>query len=93
MSNTFIKNVDKNLQEQISLDKAVLHCPYAIISVSLPPNLQTRFAELGFVKGAIVTVNKKAPLGDPLEVTIMGYSLCARANELKYITVSRIYNE
>lgn len=89
MSNTFIKNIDKNLQSSLTLDKASLNCPYVILSVELPPILQTRFAELGFVRGAVVVVTKRAPLGDPLEVKIMGYSLCARANELKYVTVAR----
>lgn len=89
MSNTFIKKIDKNLYDCITLDKAALSKQYVIVSVALPPNLQTRFAELGFVRGAVVAVTKKAPLGDPMEINIMGYSLCARANELKCITVAR----
>lgn len=93
MSNTFIKNIDKNLQDNTTLDKAVLNRQYVIVSAALPPHLQTRFAELGFVQGAVVTVTKKAPLGDPLEISIMGYSLCARANELKCITVTRANDE
>lgn len=93
MSNNFTKKTYKKLNERITLDTAALDKTYVIASCSLPQNLQTRFAELGFVKGARVSVIKKAPLNDPLEVSIMGYSLCARANELKHITVTEVSDE
>lgn len=93
MSNNFSKKSDIFFCDCTTLDKAELNCPYVIISCALPRPLQTRFAELGFVKGVKVTVTKKAPLGDPLEITLMGYSLCARANEAKYIKVTRVKDE
>lgn len=93
MSNNFTKKIDKNLSECITLDKAELNKTYVIVSCDLSQNLQTRFAELGFVRGVKVSVIKKAPLGNPLEVSILGYSLCARANELKHITVTEASDE
>lgn len=66
---------------------------YVVVKCDLPRPLDVRFAELGFVAGAKVTVNKKAPLRDPLEVTVMGYSLCVRANEAKRIVVERAGDE
>lgn len=89
MSNNLPTNFDKNLSSATTLDKAEINTDYIIISNDLPAPLQTRFAELGFVAGAVVNVINKAPLGDPLQVTILGYALCARANELKYITVEK----
>ncbi len=86
MSNTFSKKSDKKFCCALTLDKAKLNVPYTITSCSLPDKLKTRFAELGFVAGATVTVIKRAPLSDPLEINIKGYSLCVRANELKYFT-------
>ena len=89
MSNNFLQYFHKNFDERTTLDKAKLNAHYIIISCNLPQKLQKRFEELGFVEGTEVTVVKVAPLGDPLEVRVLGYSLCARANELKHITVAR----
>lgn len=93
MSNNLLKKSDKIFRDFITLDKADIGVPYVITSCKLPPKLQKRFAELGFVVGTAVTVIKTAPLGDPLEVRVLGYSLCARAKELKYFTVTRADNE
>ena len=89
MSNNFQQNITNNFSKAVTLDKAETNVDYIILSCNLPRPLSVRFAELGFVAGAKVTVNKKAPLGDPLELTIMGYRLCARANELKHVLVAR----
>ena len=83
MSNTFAKNNNKYLGDHTTLDKAELNETYVITDCLLPPKLQIRFAELGLIVGARVKVIKTAPLGDPLEISVMGYSLCVRANELK----------
>lgn len=87
MSNTFSQNTDKKSKNSIPLSDAQPDCVYTVTKCDLPKHLQNRFAELGFVKGTRVTVLKKAPLGDPMEIKIMGYALCARASELSCITV------
>ena len=46
-----------------------------------------RIIEMGFVKGKKVTVIKNAPLRDPIEYTIMGYSVSLRRNEASHIEV------
>lgn len=49
--------------------------------------LRRRLMELGLVRGARVTVLRRAPLGDPLELQV-GHSLLAlRATDLAAITV------
>ena len=93
MSNTFSQNIDKISKKAIPLAEAQLGADYTITQCNLPNRLLTRFSELGFVKGSKVTIVQKAPMGDPLEVSIMGYRVCARANELKYIMVTRTDNE
>lgn len=93
MSNNFSKNLDKNFNGCTTLDKAELNASYIIVDCDLPKKLQRRFAELGFIVGAKVTVIKPAPLGDPVEVNVLGYSLCARAKELKHFKVKRAYDE
>ena len=42
---------------------------------------------MGFVKGAIIELAKKAPLGDPHEYKIKGYNVCLRKNESKNIKI------
>ena len=43
--------------------------------------LRRRLFDMGVTPGAKVYLRKKAPLGDPLEVTIRGYELTLRKNE------------
>lgn len=50
-------------------------------------DIKARFSEMGMVKGTVVTVLKKAPLGDPIEIRVRGYSLCIRAAEAEYFIV------
>ena len=43
--------------------------------------IRRRLFDMGVTPGATVYLRKKAPLGDPLEVTIRGYELTLRNNE------------
>ena len=43
--------------------------------------LRRRLFDMGVTPGATVYLRKKAPLGDPLEVTIRGYELTLRESE------------
>ena len=43
--------------------------------------LRRRLFDMGVTPGATVYLRKKAPLGDPLEVTIRGYELTLRISE------------
>jgi len=46
-----------------------------------------RITEMGFVKGRKVTPVKAAPLNDPIEYSLMGYSVTLRKNEANFIEV------
>ena len=43
--------------------------------------------DMGLVPGADVKVLRVAPLGDPIEFSVKGYSLSLRKSEAKTITV------
>ena len=43
--------------------------------------LRRRLLDMGVTPGASVYLRKKAPLGDPLEITIRGYELTLRKSE------------
>jgi Fe2+ transport system protein FeoA len=42
---------------------------------------------MGFTRGAVVRIEKYAPMGDPIEFVIKGYHLSLRKEECQYIMV------
>ena len=49
--------------------------------------LRRRLFDMGVTPGAEVLLRKKAPLGDPIEVTIRGYELTLRKVEANLVYV------
>ncbi len=47
--------------------------------------VRRRLFDMGITPGASVILRKKAPLGDPLEVTLRGYELTLRKGEADLI--------
>lgn len=50
-------------------------------TVSGEGKIRRRLFDMGVTPGAEVLLRKKAPLGDPLEITIRGYELTLRKTE------------
>jgi ferrous iron transport protein B len=50
-------------------------------------SFRKRIIEMGFIKGKEITVTRKAPLSDPIEYQIMGYSVSLRQSEAELIEV------
>ncbi|MEG1528689.1 MAG: FeoA family protein [Clostridia bacterium] len=71
-----------------SLDKLPIRQTAIIHHLKLLPQVCLRFAEMGFVPEQEITVIKKAPFGDPLEISIMNYRVCIRKTEAEHIFVS-----
>ncbi|WP_456475793.1 FeoA family protein [Candidatus Pyrohabitans sp.] len=46
-----------------------------------------RLVDMGVVKGVDLTLVRRAPLGDPVEVEVRGYNLTLRKAEAENITV------
>ncbi len=46
-----------------------------------------KLMEMGFIPGEKVRVDKKAPLGDPISVSVAGYQLSLRLDEAAHIWV------
>lgn len=55
--------------------------------VSGEGRVRRRLFDMGVTPGADVTLVKVAPLGDPIEVTIRGYSLTLRKSEAENVTM------
>ena len=49
--------------------------------------IRRRLFYMGVTPGADVLLRKKAPLGDPLEITIRGYELTLRVSEAACVTM------
>jgi len=50
--------------------------------------LRRRIMDMGITKGCSVKVQSVAPLGDPIEVLVRGYSLTLRRKDAEMIEVS-----
>ncbi len=58
-----------------------------IVKVGGQGALRRRLFDMGVTPGADVTLRKKAPLGDPIEVTLRGYELTLRKTEAACVEV------
>ena len=56
-------------------------------AVSGEGRLRRRLFDMGVTPGAEVLMRKKAPLGDPIEITIRGYKLTLRKTEAELVTM------
>ncbi len=52
--------------------------------------IRRRLFDMGLTPGAEVFLRKKAPLGDPLQITVRGYELTLRKSEAEFIETERI---
>ncbi len=61
-----------------------------IKTVNAEPRIKRRLFDMGVTPGAEVYLKKRAPLGDPIEVTIRGYELTLRKTEADAVTMEEI---
>ena len=58
-----------------------------IVAVTGEGRVRRRLFDMGVTPGAELTMRKKAPLGDPIEITIRGYELTLRKTEAACVEV------
>lgn len=61
-----------------------------IIKVNGEGRVRRRLFDMGVTPGINIYIRKKAPLGDPIEITIRGYELTLRSNEAHLVEVEVI---
>ena len=49
--------------------------------------IKRRLFDMGITPGAEILLRKKAPLGDPIEITIRGYELTLRKTEAQFVNM------
>jgi ferrous iron transport protein A len=52
-----------------------------------------KLMEMGFIPGEEITIEQVAPLGDPISVSVAGYSLSLRLNEANSVLVEEVYKK
>ncbi|HBS10834.1 MAG TPA: ferrous iron transport protein A [Firmicutes bacterium] len=58
-----------------------------IVKVDGEGKIKRRLFDMGVTPGAEIILMKKAPLGDPIEITIRGYELTLRKTEASFVEV------
>jgi Fe2+ transport system protein FeoA len=58
-----------------------------IVKVNGEGRVRRRLFDMGLTPGAEVYLRKKAPLGDPIEITLRGYELSLRKDEAQNVEV------
>lgn len=69
------------------LDQIVKGETGLVKSVEGDGKIRRRLFDMGVTPGAVVTLRKKAPMGDPIEVTIRGYELSLRKVEAALVNI------
>lgn len=76
-------------QEILSLDQLQVGESGKVIKIFGEGPVRRRLMDMGLTKGVVTTVNKVAPLGDPIDLSLRGYNLSIRKNEAEYILVEK----
>ncbi|MGV8082844.1 MAG: ferrous iron transport protein A [Coriobacteriia bacterium] len=61
-----------------------------ITQIGVTGPLKRRLMDMGILVGEPLTLTKIAPMGDPIEVSIKGYSLSLRKSEAEAIGVEAV---
>jgi Fe2+ transport system protein FeoA len=73
----------------VTLDRLAVGSPARVIGVSGDAIVRRRLLEMGLVPGTPVTVLRRAPFGDPIEVSAHGYLLSLRLDEARRVATER----
>ena len=71
----------------MTLDELQVGCSAAISAVGGEGILRCRLLDMGLIPGTHVRVSKIAPMGDPMELFLRGYTLTLRKEDAHHITI------
>ncbi len=75
----------------ISLDKIQLNTACKVIEIQTQNSaVRRRILDMGITPGVEIVITKIAPLGDPIEIKLRGYTLSFRKADAKDIIVEVI---
>ena len=70
-----------------TLRETKIGCTARVVKVHGEGAVRRRIMDMGITRGVEIKINKVAPLGDPLEVTVRGYELSLRKEDAARIEV------
>jgi Fe2+ transport system protein FeoA len=73
----------------ISLSELQPNEEAVVLELPKEERIANRLREMGLLPGTTIVFVRRAPLGDPLEIRLRGYSLSLRQNEAASILVKR----
>ena len=71
----------------MTLNQLKVGASAVITSVGGEGALRCRLLDMGLTPRTVVTLQKRAPMGDPLEIRVRGYELTLRTEDAKKIEV------
>ena len=71
----------------VTLDSLLKNETGVLHHMDFPEETQGSFGVMGFHPGGRIRMVRRAPLGDPIEVELLGYRLALRAREARRIFV------
>lgn len=83
----------KNFKMPVTLNDLPIGRSATVESVGASGALRQHFLDMGLIPQATVTMVKRAPMGDPIEVRIRSYELTLRVAEAQAITITDIRDE
>ena len=82
-------NTNSNILEIINLSELKIGVQAEIIECT-DQYLQTKLYEMGLVPGEIITIEKTAPLGDPIQINHINNIVIIRKKDLNNILVKKV---
>ena len=74
--------------ERMTLNELEIGRSATVLTVGGEGALRRHLLDMGLTPKTTVTVRKRAPLGDPIELRLRGYELTLRLEDAKKITVA-----
>ena len=71
--------------KEITLDEFRIGDKGFVLNVLGEKRVKRRLFDMGITPGIEIYLRKKAPLGDPIEITLRGYELTLRKDEAKNV--------
>ena len=78
----------KPSREDVTLDQIRPGTSVKLISVKGGGQIKKRLTEMGLTRGSVVTVERIAPMGDPMDIRLRGYRLSLRMEEAARVVVA-----
>lgn len=73
---------------QKTLDKFAVGEHGTVTNIVGEGKIKRRLFDMGITPGAEIMLRKRAPLGDPLEITVRNYELSLRITEAQCVTLN-----